>query len=351
VRHTVQDGGLQPVYAQVATPVYGVVRPVTHPAQTTPVKRGRLAHSPRQRVRAASVPVQLTMTTEDVPQVDRGPRKPSAGATGRPNGAESTRSTTLRPEIRLRHVYVDVQDARYLAEDIAPARLAILPGAGHVFTLGDHGATADATLASLNKPSRRDGGRFLTTVLMTDMVDSTQTVARLGDRRWREVLTEHYADCRARVDDAGGELVNTTGDGILAIFECPTRAVRAAMAIQAVARASGMAVRAGVHTGECEWLADGLAGLAVHVAARICALGNADDVITTATVRDLVTGSMLAFEPQARHELKGVPGEWTIFRATDPTEGFRSQTTPATPTPPKNRPLSAEAHTSRVPRS
>lgn len=193
----------------------------------------------------------------------------------------------------------------------------------HVFAIGDRGATADATLASLQKPSRRDSGRFLTTVLMTDIVDSTQTVVRLGDRRWRELLAEHYADCRTRVKRSGGEVVNTTGDGILAIFDAPTRAVRAAIAIQARARASGMPVRAGVHAGECEWLADGLAGLAVHVAARICALGKANEVIATATVRDLVTGSMLAFEPQGRRELKGVPGDWTIFRATDPMEGFR----------------------------
>jgi class 3 adenylate cyclase len=233
----------------------------------------------------------------------------------------SRHSTTLRPDIQLRHVYVDVQDARCLADGIAAARRVILPGAAHVFTLSGHAATADATLASVNKAPRRDGGRFLTTVLMTDIVGSTRTLARLGDRRWRELLTEHYADCRARVDDADGELVNTTGDGILAIFDAPTRAVRAAIAIQAVVRASGMAMRAGVHTGECEWLADGLAGLAVHVAARVCALGKADDVIATATVRDLAPGSMLAFEPQGRHHLKGVPGEWTIFKATDPTAG------------------------------
>jgi class 3 adenylate cyclase len=188
----------------------------------------------------------------------------------------------------------------------------------HVFALGDHGATADATLTSLHKPSRRDGGRFLTTVLMTDIVDSTQTVVRLGDRRWRELLAEHYADCRTCVKHAGGELVNTTGDGILAIFGAPTRAIRAAIAIQVRAGASGIAVRAGVHSGECEWLADGLAGLAVHVAARICALGEANDLLATATVRDLVAGSPLAFEPRGRHKLRGLPGEWAIFGSTDP---------------------------------
>jgi class 3 adenylate cyclase len=212
----------------------------------------------------------------------------------------TTTTTTLRPEIRFRRA-----------------------GTDHPFAFRDDGATGDATLASWGRCSCPSSGRFLTTVLMTDIIDSTQTVARLGDRRWGQLLTEHYADCRVHVKHAGGELVNTTGDGILAIFDAPTRAVRAAIVIQARARASGMAVRAGVHTGECERLADGLAGLAVHVAARICALGKANDVIATATVRELVTGSLLAFEPQGLRELKGVPGEWTILRATDPTEGFR----------------------------
>jgi class 3 adenylate cyclase len=160
-------------------------------------------------------------------------------------------------------------------------------------------------------------GRFLTTVLMTDIVDSTGTVARLGDERWYWLLGEHYADCRARVDRAGGRLVHTTGDGVLAIFDAPGRAVRAAIAIQAVARASGLAVRAGVHMGECAWVADSLAGLAVHVAARICALAKADEVMASSTVREFATRSMLSFEPLGCHELKGVPGEWTVFKAAE----------------------------------
>jgi class 3 adenylate cyclase len=180
-----------------------------------------------------------------------------------------------------------------------------LPGADRGFWPSDHGW---------------DGGRFLTTVLMTDIVDSTQTVARLGDGRWHRLLAEHYADCRTRVDQYRGALVNTTGDGILAIFDAPARAVRAAIAIQAVARAAGLRVRAGVHTGECAWLADSLAGFAVHVAARICALGNADEVMATAAVREVATRSLLAFEPRGCYELKGVPGRWTVFKAGDATD-------------------------------
>jgi class 3 adenylate cyclase len=164
----------------------------------------------------------------------------------------------------------------------------------------------------------RDAGRFLTTVLMTDIVDSTATATQLGDRRWRDVLAGHYAACRAQVGRSAGELVTTTGDGIVAIFDGPARAVRAAIAIHAIARESGIAVRAGLHTGECERLEDGLVGLTVHIAARVCALGGADDVMTTTTVRDMVIGSMFAFEPRGHHDLKGVPGSWPVFRATEP---------------------------------
>jgi class 3 adenylate cyclase len=181
---------------------------------------------------------------------------------------------------------------------------------------------ARASLAPCAQSARptacRDAGRFLTTVLMTDIVDSTATATQLGDRRWRDVLADHYSACRAQVGRSAGELVNTTGDGIVAIFDGPARAVRSAIAIQAIARESGIAVRAGLHTGECERLEDGLVGLTVHIAARVCALGGADDVITTTTVRDLVIGSMLAFEPRGHHDLKGVPGRWPVFSATEP---------------------------------
>jgi class 3 adenylate cyclase len=273
-------------------------------------------------MRAASVTVQLTLTPQDVPSADHGPRRSFPCANRRAERAASRRSTTSHPGARSRHVYVDVQDKRTSNKQIAATLHVAVSGADRGITPRDQGATADVTLAS----SKRDSGRFLTTVLMTDIVDSTQTVARLGDERWRRVLAQHYADCRAQVDHAGGRLVNTTGDGILAIFDAPRRAVRAAIAIQAAARASGLAVRAGVHTGECARLADGLAGLAVHVAARICALGNADEVMASTTVRDFATDSMLSFEPQGRHELKGVPGEWTVFKADLAIGGFRRET-------------------------
>jgi class 3 adenylate cyclase len=231
------------------------------------------------------------MATNQPQHVEREDLEHSDATVAHGETAASTRSTTLRPGIRVRRVYVEVREARRLA-----------------------GRTPDPRLGL----TRRDTGSLLTTMLVTDIVDSTHTVARIGDRRWRELLARHYADCREHVARGGGELVNTTGDGILAIFDLPTQAVRAAIAIQAAARACGMAVRAGVHTGECERLGTGLAGLSIHIAARICALGAADEVLATATMRDLVIGSTLAFEPRGRHELRGVPGTWSVFAASEP---------------------------------
>jgi class 3 adenylate cyclase len=153
---------------------------------------------------------------------------------------------------------------------------------------------------------------------MTDIVDSTATATRLGDQRWLGVLADHYAACRAHVGDGGGELVSTTGDGIVAIFDGPAHAVRTAIAIQATAGRSGIAVRAGVHAGECHRLEDSVAGLAVHIAARVCALACAQTVMATRAVRDLAIGSTLVFEPCGFHDLKGVQGRWQVFSATDP---------------------------------
>jgi len=173
-------------------------------------------------------------------------------------------------------------------------------------------------LQSVNAPRQSpvDAGRVLVTILFTDIVDSTVTVARIGDHRWADLLAGHYADCRAEVADRGGRVVDTTGDGMLATFDAPSRAIGAGMAVRAAARRRGLGVRAGVHTGECERLADGIAGIAVHIAARVCALADADEVITTSTVRDLVVGSMLAFHPRGVRLLKGVPGEWAVFSAS-----------------------------------
>jgi class 3 adenylate cyclase len=166
-------------------------------------------------------------------------------------------------------------------------------------------------------PAHPDAERFLTTVVITDIVGSTAALARLGDRRWRDLLTEHFADCRAEIQAGAGEIVATAGDGVIAIFDSPTRAVRAGMTIEAAARRRGIAARAGVHTGECERMGDGIVGLSVHIAARVCALAGADEVMTTSVVRELTLGSLLEFEFCGTRALKGVPGDWAVFRATD----------------------------------
>jgi class 3 adenylate cyclase len=171
-------------------------------------------------------------------------------------------------------------------------------------------------LTSPDTALRHDGRGGLTTVLCTDIVGSTATAWRLGDRRWRDVLHSHYAACLAGVEESEGEVVDTTGDGILALFEGPARAVRAAFAIQAAARAACLTVRAGVHAGTCERFGRGVAGFTIHVAARICALAGADEVLATAAVRDLAAaGGPLAFEPRGHSQLRGVPGSLAVFRA------------------------------------
>jgi class 3 adenylate cyclase len=158
---------------------------------------------------------------------------------------------------------------------------------------------------------------FLTTILITDIVGSTIKAAQLGDLRWCALLARHLSDAHADVMCGGGRVVETTGDGILAIFDAPTQAVRAALAIEAAASRGGLAVRAGVHTGECHRLADGVSGIAVHITARVCALAAAGEVLTTSTVRSLVAGSMLGFKARGIRKLRGVPGRWAVYSATD----------------------------------
>jgi class 3 adenylate cyclase len=150
-------------------------------------------------------------------------------------------------------------------------------------------------------------------VLFTDIVDSTGRAAELGDRRWREVLDAHDAVVRQELERANGREVNTTGDGFLAVFDGPARAVRCAAAIVRTVRAFGVEIRAGVHTGETEVRGDDVAGMAVHIGARVMGFAGPGEVIVTSTVRDLVVGSGIGFEDRGRHALKGVPGEWQLL--------------------------------------
>ena len=160
--------------------------------------------------------------------------------------------------------------------------------------------------------------RVLATVLFTDIVDSTRRAAEMGDRDWHALLDANDAVVRAQLNRFRGHEVNTSGDGFLAMFDGPQRAIRCAMSIRDAVRALGIQVRAGLHTGECEIRGDDIGGIAVHIGARVAALAGANDVLVSSTLRDLVIGSGLEFDDRGAHQLKGVPGEWRLFAVASP---------------------------------
>src|SRR5262249_3244082 len=155
--------------------------------------------------------------------------------------------------------------------------------------------------------------RVLATVLFTDIVDSTRRAAEMGDRGWHALLDAHDAVVRSQLARFRGREVNTSGDGFLAMFDGPHRAIRCGMAIRDAVQVLGIEVRAGLHTGECEVRGDDIGGIAVHIGARVSALARPNEVLVSGTLRDLVIGSGLEFEDRGAHELKGVPGEWHLF--------------------------------------
>jgi class 3 adenylate cyclase/pimeloyl-ACP methyl ester carboxylesterase len=203
---------------------------------------------------------------------------------------------------------------RYIADHIVAAKYVELPGADSFPFVGDAGAVLDAIEEFLTghlPPTQTD--RVLATVLFTDLVDSTRQAAALGDRRWRELLVTHDAVVREELERFRGRAVKFTGDGVLATFDGPARAIRCAFAIRDALPALGLEVRAGLHTGEIERGSDDVSGVAVHVGARVAALAAASEVLVTSTVKDLVLGSGLEFEAHGTHPLKGVPGDWTLY--------------------------------------
>jgi class 3 adenylate cyclase len=161
--------------------------------------------------------------------------------------------------------------------------------------------------------------RVLATVLFTDIVDSTRRAAEMGDRDWHALLDAHDAVVRSQLARFRGREVNTSGDGFLAMFDGPQRAIRCAMAIRDAVQALGIEVRAGLHTGECEVRGDDIGGIGVHIGARVSALAGPNDVLVSSTLRELVIGSGLEFDDRGAHELKGVPGEWRLFAVTSPS--------------------------------
>jgi class 3 adenylate cyclase len=214
---------------------------------------------------------------------------------------------------RRRNRFTPVRLGRYLADHIAGAKLVVLPGADQLTWTVESDALLDEIEEFLTGRRSAVPERVLVTVVFTDIVDSTGRAASLGDHAWRALLDRHDSIVRDEIRRWGGREVNTTGDGFLSSFDSPTQAVRAAQAMVEAAQANGIAIRAGMHTGECERRGDDLAGMTVHIAARVAALAASGEVLVSRTVRDLVSGSDLRFVSRGDHELKGVADTWQLF--------------------------------------
>ena len=223
---------------------------------------------------------------------------------------------------------IPASQGRLMAELIPGARYVELPGQDHLPGAGDPEAIAGEVEEFLT--GTRAGGRpdrVLATVLFTDIVDSTRRAAELGDSAWRALRERHDALVRSQLELFRGREVKQTGDGFLASFDGPARAIRCACSIGEELRELGIEIRAGLHTGECEVIGDDLGGVAVHVAARVGAHAGSGEVLVSGTVKDLVMGSGIDLADRGAHELKGIPGEWRLF-AVRTEDGQASIPTP-----------------------
>jgi class 3 adenylate cyclase/pimeloyl-ACP methyl ester carboxylesterase len=213
---------------------------------------------------------------------------------------------------------INVEHGRYLARHIKDAKFVELPGIDHNPWAGDMEAVLGEVEEFLTGARQEDDtslDRVLATVLFTDIVGSTQRAVELGDHAWKDLLSQHNVVVRDQLQRYRGREINTSGDGFLAVFDGPARAVRCAQGITQAAKKIGLRIRAGVHTGECHMMGNDVGGIAVHIGARIGALATADEVLVSSTVRDLVAGSGIKFEPRGSHALRGIPGEWQLLAA------------------------------------
>jgi class 3 adenylate cyclase/pimeloyl-ACP methyl ester carboxylesterase len=211
-------------------------------------------------------------------------------------------------------IAVPVEGARYIAERIPGARLVELDGCDHFPFAGDVNALIDEVESFLTgSPPVRPVDRRLLTVLFTDIVDSTRRAATLGDRRWHQLLDDYEQVSAQQIAAFQGRHVKSTGDGFLATFDGPARAIRCALAVSNAVSDLGIEVRGGLHTGEIETRGDDVVGIAVHLAARVAALAGPSEVVVSRTVKDLVTGSELVFDDRGTHSLKGIPDVWQLF--------------------------------------
>ena len=210
-----------------------------------------------------------------------------------------------------------VNAARYMAEKIPGAQMVEFPGEDHVLVMLDPDPIVDEIEQFLTGVRHEtQSNRVLATVMFTDIVDSTLRATEVGDNRWRDVLATHDAAVRRQLGRFDGREVKTTGDGFLATFAAPSRAISCACAVRDAVAQIGIDVRVGLHTGECELMGDDVGGVAVHTGARVAALAGAGEVLVSSTVKDLVVGSRIEFADRGTHELKGVPGEWRLFAVT-----------------------------------
>ena len=214
--------------------------------------------------------------------------------------------------------FIDIRHSRYLAEHIPGARLVELPGE-EALSFGSEAATELDEIEEFLTGTRqsRDAERILATVMFADIVDSTSRAADMGDRRWRDLLESIEGAVGRELVRFRGRAVKTMGDGFLATFDGPARAIRCAAAIRDGARSQfGLEVRSGLHTGEIEVMGDDVGGIAVHIGARVGASAGPGEVLVSGTVKDLVVGSGITFEDRGEAELKGVPGRWRLWAAT-----------------------------------
>jgi len=209
---------------------------------------------------------------------------------------------------------IRIEHGRYLARHIRGARLVELPGSDHLPFAGDSDAILDEIeefLTGVRRTTEID--RVLATVMFTDIVDSTKRASAMGDRAWRDLLDAQNAVLRRELTRARGREIKTLGDGMLATFDGPARAIRCAQSMTDAVKPLGIDIRVGLHTGEVELVGDDVAGIAVHIAARVGALAGPSEVLVSGTVKDLVAGSGIAFIERGEHVLKGIPDQWRLF--------------------------------------
>jgi pimeloyl-ACP methyl ester carboxylesterase len=209
---------------------------------------------------------------------------------------------------------VNVENSRYMAKHIPGAKYVELPGEAHAHIAGDTDSILNEVEEFLTGTRHApEPDRVLATVMFTDIVKSTERVAEMGDAHWRDLLDKHHAILRRELTRFRGHEVKTTGDGFLATFDGPARAIRCAMAASDAVRELGIEIRAGLHTGEIELMDADVGGIAIHIGARVSALAGANEVLVSSTVKDLVAGSGITFSERGAHTLKGVPGNWQLF--------------------------------------